>query len=149
MVELNPDHPTTSGLHNEWHKILVLVMLKMGVTEVVLTEDDVRQHLQNKENAVMAHDQKDGLHISVLPMKEAQRLASRLRWRTKNEQHPGRTAAGKYVQIFIPGAEKYYAGILTLRNIDDPSGLPIWDVVTNNERLLIPFSECERWRFLE
>jgi hypothetical protein len=39
--ELNPNHPVTSRMRDQWHKILALVMLKHGLTKVTITPEDI------------------------------------------------------------------------------------------------------------
>jgi hypothetical protein len=41
MTELNPNHPVTEELHEQWHKIVAILMLKMGVRELELHPEDV------------------------------------------------------------------------------------------------------------
>ncbi|TAL43980.1 MAG: hypothetical protein EPN91_05285 [Salinibacterium sp.] len=75
--EVNPHHPVTMGLHAEWHKLLAIVMWKLNVREIVLTEADIRgfvAHLPDG-SAVLAHDKRDGLHLRLIDACEAERLA--------------------------------------------------------------------------
>lgn len=43
MSEVNPNHPVTSTLHDHWHKVAAVVMLKQGLTEMEITEEDLAQ----------------------------------------------------------------------------------------------------------
>jgi len=43
MKELNPNHPVTREFHEQWHKVCALVMIKLGVREVHIDEDDIRR----------------------------------------------------------------------------------------------------------
>jgi hypothetical protein len=45
MKELNPNHPVTIQARQHWHKIAVLIMLKLGVKEVQITKKDVEELL--------------------------------------------------------------------------------------------------------
>ena len=40
--ELNPNHPVTVRMRDQWHKILALVMLKQGLKKVTITPEDIR-----------------------------------------------------------------------------------------------------------
>lgn len=42
-VELNPNHGVTQETRDQWHKLCVLLMMKMGVTKVVFTEQDINK----------------------------------------------------------------------------------------------------------
>ena len=41
--ELNPNHPTTIAMRDQWHKIAALMMLKFGVKKVEFTEADIEK----------------------------------------------------------------------------------------------------------
>lgn len=53
MSEVNPNHPVTQMVHDHWHKVCVILMMRMGVSSVEITEDDV-QALGDNERAVVA-----------------------------------------------------------------------------------------------
>lgn len=75
--EVNPDHPVTSKLHTEWHKVCLAIMVKLGVEEVVITTSDIGKMealFPGDDPAILAHDKADGLHIRVISMTEAKRL---------------------------------------------------------------------------
>ncbi len=74
-MELNPGHPVTASLRDQWHKIVLLVMEKLGTTEVVITQQDINRALQDQDRAVLVHDRADGLHVRIITMAEAERLA--------------------------------------------------------------------------
>jgi hypothetical protein len=38
MNEINPNHPVTREVHNEWHKIVALMMIHFGIKEFFITE---------------------------------------------------------------------------------------------------------------
>jgi hypothetical protein len=78
MDEINPEHPVTSGLHDHWHKIVAVLLHKLSPgQEVVLTAHDiaaVNQLFGYDQPAVLAHDKKDGLHLSLVSMSKAKRM---------------------------------------------------------------------------
>jgi len=75
MDELNPNHPVTAGLHDQWHKLLVLVMLKLERSAVTLTADDIERFANGPELAVVAHDRRNRIELRVVTMEEGERLA--------------------------------------------------------------------------
>lgn len=77
-MELNPNHPTTKTLHEHWHKVLAAVMVKLGISEVRLTEADV-QRLASQPGGVnvVADGQPDGLIIRLVSDSQADTLAKK------------------------------------------------------------------------
>lgn len=74
-MELNPNHPTTQTLRDHWHKIAILIMRKLGVEHVIITEKDIERLAEHEGSYVFAHDQRDGLHIRLVSREEGERLA--------------------------------------------------------------------------
>jgi len=74
MTELNPNHPVTREVHDHWHKIAAILMLKFGKSAVEITEADVRS-LGNNENAVMADCRGGRFVVRIVSMEEAEKLA--------------------------------------------------------------------------
>lgn len=82
MVELNPNHPVTAGLHDNWHKLLLLVLFKYRDVlpkDVVIVREDLDKLLAEFEGrgmpTIFAHDRSDGLHLRVIDEEEGVRLA--------------------------------------------------------------------------
>lgn len=71
-MELNPDHPVTQEMHTEWHKILAIVMRKLGINKVSIMLEDV-QSLANDVQmpVVIAHSRKESLDIILTTEAEA------------------------------------------------------------------------------
>lgn len=76
MAEVNPEHPVTQRLHDNWHKICLVLLEKLG-GEIVITEEDIKAIFVEKypDHAILAHEKKDGLHLKIITAKEARRLA--------------------------------------------------------------------------
>ena len=73
-MELNPNHPVTSEMHDHWHKLCAILMLKMKAQSIEITEADVRA-LGDNEHAICM-DQRGGRFVlRMMTMKEAQTLA--------------------------------------------------------------------------
>lgn len=64
---------TVDALDGQWHKILILVMRKQGLTHVVLTPKDLIGMIGG--TAITAQEKDDGLHLRVVDALEAERLA--------------------------------------------------------------------------
>lgn len=65
-MELNPNHPVTSGLHDHWHKVLAIVMKKHGIAETLVRPEDIDAiEKSGRMPTILAHDTKDGLWIKL------------------------------------------------------------------------------------
>ena len=73
-MELNPNHEVTRTLSNKWHVVATAIMQKFDVNEVVITEADVA-NLSKNPTAISMQELPDGLHIKLLSMDEAEKLA--------------------------------------------------------------------------
>jgi hypothetical protein len=62
--------------HDQWHKIVGVLMLKFGVTDVEIESDDVVR-LGDNEKAVVADCRGGRFIIRVVGMDEARKLAHR------------------------------------------------------------------------
>lgn len=71
MQELNPNHPVTRQVHDQWHKICALLMMKMGVTQVVITENDIAQLKRDSGVNIMICPSKKDNTITVELMDDA------------------------------------------------------------------------------
>ncbi len=70
--EKNPNHPVTTAVRNQWHKIAALLVSRHGHT--VLGLDDI-QAVGGKSIAI--NDRADGLHVYLVTDEEAAALAKR------------------------------------------------------------------------
>lgn len=73
-MELNPNHPVTQAIHDHWHKIAALILYKLEIEEIVISANDINL-LGNSEKAVMFEELEDGIHVRLVSMEEAERLA--------------------------------------------------------------------------
>lgn len=77
-MEMNPDNPTTAAARDHWHAIMTLVMIKQGLTEILITADDIENMRALPETPViMLHDGADGLRIKLISQDEAAMLLAR------------------------------------------------------------------------
>lgn len=72
MSELNPNHPVTTVMREQWHKVVALLMIHHGQDHVVITENDLKR-LQ-AGTAVVVKEENDGLHLRLVDGETAQRL---------------------------------------------------------------------------
>lgn len=77
MSELNPNHPVTREMHEQWHKICILLMRKMGVREVVISVDEVVRMAEDDEGCAITIRADDfrGIILQIVSPGEAERLA--------------------------------------------------------------------------
>jgi len=52
-MELNPNHEVARQVHDHWHKVAALIMVKLGLTEVKLTMADVDKIAHGNVNIVL------------------------------------------------------------------------------------------------
>lgn len=75
MLELNPNHPTTQGVHDHWHKLCALVMLKLNVRTVKFTEAELASFCEAANINIVADTRGNTLTLRLVDDAEAQRLA--------------------------------------------------------------------------
>lgn len=74
MTELNPNHPTTMAAHEQWHKIVALLMLKMGVKEAVISPEEIARLEGSDTNIAIRFDDKVGIMLMLVNSTEARLL---------------------------------------------------------------------------
>lgn len=70
-MELNPNHPVTQQAHDHWHKMVAILLHRYG--DVVITLEEVQA--MPLDCAVVFQELDDGLHLRIVNMAEAERLA--------------------------------------------------------------------------
>jgi hypothetical protein len=71
VSELNPNHAVTRSVSDHWHKIAALLVAKLGGHAVISAADIAA--VDGKAVAVRYHH--DGIHVTLISMDEAERLA--------------------------------------------------------------------------
>lgn len=74
MTMLNPNHPVTKELEHEWHKLLMIFMVKQGVTRFEITPADVDRWTGGNYSNILAHAHRDTLEIRLIGDAEAARI---------------------------------------------------------------------------
>jgi len=70
--EINPKHAITSGLHDNWHTIVAVIMAKIGLKELQITVADLARI--GPDVTIVAHEVNDILHLRIMPIAEAKKL---------------------------------------------------------------------------
>lgn len=71
--ELNPNHPTTMAIRLEWHKLLVILMVKEGLDHVVISKEDVDALPEGI--CIVVQELSNGIHLRLVDEATAQQLA--------------------------------------------------------------------------
>jgi hypothetical protein len=74
-VELNPNHPTTKAVHDEWHTLAAVLMKKFGTDHVVVSLDDLK--LLTPGSGIALQELDDGLHLRIVTAEQAAALAKK------------------------------------------------------------------------
>lgn len=69
---LNPNHPTSRALSDEWHKLAGILVNKAG-GHVVITMEDLEDMPQDA--FITVEELHDGIHLRMVDRKTAERLA--------------------------------------------------------------------------
>lgn len=78
MSEVNPNHPVTQSMRDQWHKIVVLLMQKMGVTETVIPMQELVTFESSSHRFItIQFDDSKGIMLKLLTEKEAMELAAK------------------------------------------------------------------------
>lgn len=74
MPELNPNHPVTTEIREQWYKLCAILMSKFGQTAVEITQADIDQFLT--ENMAIVADARGGRFVlRLMDRKEGESLA--------------------------------------------------------------------------
>lgn len=76
MINLNPNHPVMRAAESQWHAVLDCVLIKLGERHVHITPEDIAA-VEPGTLAIALEELKDGLHVRLVPMAEAERMARR------------------------------------------------------------------------
>lgn len=73
-MELNPNHPITQTVHDHWHKIVGIIMAKLGHDALEITEEDLAL-LGDNEKCVVADCRGGKFVVRLMSMEEGKKLA--------------------------------------------------------------------------
>lgn len=76
MMELNPNHPMTSGIREHWHKIVAVMLFKEGgkIGSVKIYPGDL-ERLHQANVSVAIKEENGCIRVWLVGEKEAKRLA--------------------------------------------------------------------------
>lgn len=77
-MELNPNHKVVRQARDQWHKIAALIMVKLGLTELQITPDDINKIAAGNVNIVLdarGESETGILTIRIVDDKAADELA--------------------------------------------------------------------------
>lgn len=76
-MELNPNHPSTRGAHDNWHKIVAMIMHQRGLKRIQITVKDVERFSKDYSGSAVTirFDDTDGITLTLISMEEAEKLA--------------------------------------------------------------------------
>jgi hypothetical protein len=75
--ELNPNHPVTQELREQWYKLCACLMLKFGVDTVDLTSADIEKLSSSGRANITVRPAGDVITLALVSDSEALRLARR------------------------------------------------------------------------
>lgn len=73
-MELNPNHPVTQQMHDQWHKLAALAVMKAGGHVVISMEDLGRLP---PGGGITVQELDDGLHLRLVDARTAEVLAKK------------------------------------------------------------------------
>lgn len=73
-MELNPNHPVTSKMHDHWHKIAALLLNRTREKKTIITIDEVNRIA---DMAITMKETAAGIELKIVTMAEGERLAKK------------------------------------------------------------------------
>lgn len=77
MSELNPNHPATQAVHDHWHKICALMMIKFGLRTLTIPPDEVKRALNMDLNIAIRFDDEKGIELFLVDDAETAKITAR------------------------------------------------------------------------
>lgn len=74
-MEMNPNHPMTEAVRDQWHKIVVLLMMKLKKSHIEITQGEIEQMASGSVGAVTIQAKDDRIILNLVSPSEAARLA--------------------------------------------------------------------------
>ncbi len=74
-MELNPKHPVTKSMHDQWHKIVALLMSRFKTDHEVFSMQDIEQSICQGNMNIVVQELSNGLHIRIVDDVTAKQLA--------------------------------------------------------------------------
>lgn len=75
-MEINPDHPVTEAMHDMWHKMVGLLMHRMGMKYVIITQKDIEEWARTyPDHAIVCHSHADAIELKIVTIEDAEKMA--------------------------------------------------------------------------
>lgn len=74
-MELNPNHPVTSAMNEQWHKIVAVLLHKFGLNHTEITPQDLNAFAKSGLGAVTVKTENEVIELNLISFEEAERLA--------------------------------------------------------------------------
>jgi hypothetical protein len=71
-MELNPNHPTTSTMHDHWHKLAAILVNRCPGARTLVTLDEIERM---EGLAITLKEVGGGIELRIVTMEEGERLA--------------------------------------------------------------------------
>ncbi len=71
-MELNPNHPFTSKMHDQWHKLAAILVNRVAKGKTTITVDEISR-MDGK--AITMKETAAGIELRIVTMEEGERLA--------------------------------------------------------------------------
>lgn len=77
MKELNPNHPVTRELHDNWHKFAAILMHKFRLRRIAISVEDIDRMNRDWPDGINIVAEPEGkiIHLTLVDNTEAERLA--------------------------------------------------------------------------
>lgn len=73
-MEMNPNHPVTSAMHDHWHKLAAILVRRCPGEKTVITLKEI-DRMAADEMAITIKEIPDAIQLQIVTMAEAERLA--------------------------------------------------------------------------
>lgn len=74
-MEINPNHPVTAAMNDQWHKIVALLMHKCGQTDIAITAEDLNAFMNSGYGAVAIRTDRELIELTLITNEQAEELA--------------------------------------------------------------------------
>lgn len=76
MRELNPNHPVTAQMREQWHKVLAVLMCRLGMTEFEITSEALVAFERDYPGGAVVADARNGRFIvRLVTAEDGERMA--------------------------------------------------------------------------
>lgn len=75
-MELNPNHPVTSKMHDQWHKIVLLLLARIPQMRTIITLEEITRIAEGGGVAITIKEVANGLELRAMTMDEGRKLAA-------------------------------------------------------------------------